>query len=283
MPPRSSAKEDRVLEIKKFLRFIEAGNPYYRYMEQDPIFCFNNHRTMKVMQEWALLCQRKARRDVRLTLRIGPTGVGKTYDAIGDFENTFVKPVGDAKWWDGYCGEHKVVWDEMGGRVAKVPLDLFLVIVDQYPIVVETKGGSVPALWGEFEVTTNIHPNRWWNFNNRMEHYLAVKRRFSKIVVYDKNGNQRVIVNDGSPQMQIWWRQFWDSEPICVTDTHEETHPDAHIRSERPTGQDGLWNPWVQEGMRPVDRPPPARDMWGSRTMCDDPRDGFMTDSDESE
>ena len=68
----------------------------------------------------------------------GPTGTGKSREAMEKFPNAYWKQ--RSNWWDGYCAHEEVIIDEFYGWL---PFDLCLRICDRYPLLVETKGGNV--------------------------------------------------------------------------------------------------------------------------------------------
>ena len=72
----------------------------------------------------------------------GSTGSGKTravYHACGE-EALYVKPPGN-KWFDGYCGQKHVLFDDFRGDWWS--FGYLLQILDRYPMQVEVKGGYV--------------------------------------------------------------------------------------------------------------------------------------------
>jgi len=80
---------------------------------------------------------------IRVLWWYGSAGSGKTravYDAIGE-EPYFMKAPGN-KWFDGYCGQKNVIFDDYRGDWWTY--SYLLRILDVYPIDVEIKGGMVP-------------------------------------------------------------------------------------------------------------------------------------------
>lgn len=67
----------------------------------------------------------------------GATGTGKTQTAArkaGD-DVYWVEPNGE--WWDGYCNEESVIWDEFRGQI---PLNKWLRLCDRHPYMGAQKG-----------------------------------------------------------------------------------------------------------------------------------------------
>jgi len=79
---------------------------------------------------------------IRVYWWYGSAGSGKTravYEAIGDAPY-YLKPPG-TKWFDGYCGQKNVIFDDFRGDWWT--FGYLLGILDVYPIQVEVKGGYV--------------------------------------------------------------------------------------------------------------------------------------------
>ena len=60
------------------------------------------------------------------------------------------------KWWDGYHGEKTVIFDDFKG--SSMRLHDFQLIVDRYPVKVETKGSTVELSATRLVFTSNKHP-----------------------------------------------------------------------------------------------------------------------------
>ncbi len=123
-----------------------------------------------------------------VTLLIGETGTGKTrhvVDRFGDDQDFWRSPLNNGKlWFDGYDGHSVVLLDDFCGRASSYPLCDLLQLLDRYTIQVPTKGGHTWWLPNEVFVTTNLLPRDWYDWKNRGEHYKALARRFSKVLVY---------------------------------------------------------------------------------------------------
>jgi hypothetical protein len=62
-------------------------------------------------------------------------------------------------WWDGYDGQEFVVVDEFEGWFPQV---VFKNLINHTPLMVETKGGSVPFLAKTVIFMSNTDPSLWW-------------------------------------------------------------------------------------------------------------------------
>lgn len=140
-------------------------------------------------------------RDVQVILHIGPTGTGKTWDAVHASNDYAIKSSG--QWYDSYLGQEVLIWDDFCGRMSQCKLDHLLRVTDIYQVLCEHKGGSVYLRLKTWYFTTNIHPERWYDWTDRWENYPALCRRFSKIVVYDRDGVKTTLLR-GSDE----WKNF---------------------------------------------------------------------------
>lgn len=63
------------------------------------------------------------------------------------------------KWWDGYRGHEHVVIDEFRGEIG---IGHLLRWFDRYPVIVETKGGSVVLKATQIWITSNLSVEQWY-------------------------------------------------------------------------------------------------------------------------
>ncbi len=126
--------------------------------------------------------------DLRVTLHIGDTGLGKTrsvMDAHGQDSELFIAPLNNGTmWYDTYDGHRKVLLDDFAGASSHISLCSLLRLLDRYPVLVPTKGSHTWWLPDEVFVTTNLLPKHWYKWENRGEQYKALARRFHKVVLY---------------------------------------------------------------------------------------------------
>jgi len=127
----------------------------------------------------------------KVCLYFGGTGTGKTRKAIEENPGYFRKHP-DTKWFDGYTGQTSLILDDFSGASSKMSLNYVLQLIDRYPIEVEVKGGYEKLLAKKIIITTNNHPNSWYDYSSRNEQYTALARRFTEVWVFDKVGAFRV-------------------------------------------------------------------------------------------
>lgn len=108
------------------------------------------------------------------TVYWGPSGTGKSRRALHDGGTDafwLPKPTGQTLWFDGYDGHKTVVIDEFYGWIARDQLQR---MCDRYPLLVQTKGGTVPFVAEKIIITSNQHPRDWWRIGlGAMERRLA--------------------------------------------------------------------------------------------------------------
>ncbi len=106
----------------------------------------------------------------------GKTGTGKSYTAkaLGEEDSVYWKQRGG--WWDNYRGQELVILDEYKGWL---PWGVFLQLMDEYPLQVETKGGNTQYRAKIIAFTSNDWPKSWYKdgthfeaFERRVDHWI---------------------------------------------------------------------------------------------------------------
>lgn len=89
----------------------------------------------------------------------GSTGTGKSREAYELTNEPYTK-MGGNKWWDGYDAHEDVIIDDY--RRDLCTFAELLRLFDRYPMLVETKGASVPFLAKRIFITTPKSPRETW-------------------------------------------------------------------------------------------------------------------------
>jgi len=180
----------------------------------------------------------------QVTVLWGPPGTGKSRVAHEIFPGAYClnPPRGSsnfsAAWWDSYDFEQDVIIDEFYGWI---PYAQFLATLDRYPLLVETKGGSVQFLAKRIIITTNRHPSTWYKFAPRgSEPYAALRRRIGRIIHVENSINYSTLlayvsarVNDepATPEEASVEQEGKEESPRAASATKETCTPDdAHPR-----------------------------------------------------
>ncbi|AUM61711.1 Rep [uncultured virus] len=118
--------------------------------------------------------------DLKVHLYYGEPGTGKSFKAYKN-EIIWAKPVGQGFWFDGYMQERTVLIDDFSGASSHITLTDLLRILDCYPILVPVKGSHVWWCPDLIIVTSNVHPQNWYKYEERQSSFEALKRRFHKV------------------------------------------------------------------------------------------------------
>lgn len=128
-------------------------------------------------------------------LLIGLPGTGKSRWAREQYEHLYVKPV-SSEWFDGLDAEDTVLFDDFGGRSSKIGLTSLLQLLDRYPLQVAVKGGFTWYCPRRVIITTNIHPDKWYDYSERRAHYQALVRRITKVKYFWRTSNGKYKTED---------------------------------------------------------------------------------------
>ncbi len=139
---------------------------------------------------------------LKVVLLIGDTGTGKTRYVMDKYrgEDLFYKmPISNGTmWFDDYDKHEYVLMDDFAGKASCMSLVTLLQLLDYEASRVPVKGSHVWWMPQHIWITTNIHPKDWYNYENREKQYLALKRRFSKVVLFSNDHVPRVAPDS-------WW------------------------------------------------------------------------------
>lgn len=121
----------------------------------------------------------------------GPPGTGKS--RLSEFFGGNGFRCDNGKWFDGYGGQHTLIFDDFGG--ASIPFRAFKRIVDRYPLRVEIKGTSCQLATTKTIITSNYLPEEWWSQEVVGTHISAIIRRITYVI--------------WAPEPNVFY-QFWD-------------------------------------------------------------------------
>ena len=116
----------------------------------------------------------------------GPTGVGKSHKAFEGYdpETHYVKPVLD-EWWDGYCGQEVVIFNDFRGQL---PFSELLNLVDKWPHYVKRRCREpTPFLAKKVIVTSSMEPRLVYNnILGDADAFDQLERRFNIVHMAQK-------------------------------------------------------------------------------------------------
>lgn len=144
------------------------------------------------------------RPDLKIITLIGPPGCGKSYAIAKLFPKA-------AKWLKGNSGDwfcnaksDTLVFEEFSGQV---PLQNMLKYLDPYPLALEVKGGTEPAMYRLVIITSNTDPGDWYttaeefkvNPSDPMSVSTAKKRRIDALAaLHDRLGYKPLTRTNGT-------------------------------------------------------------------------------------
>lgn len=132
-------------------------------------------RNYKAFQFYAQLIAVKRTWKTIVYVITGPTGIGKSRFVYQHVPNAYRQT--NKHWFSQYQGEADVVFDEFyGSRFSYTSL---LLLLDEYPMNVETKGGEVNFAPKRIWITSNAPPWKWYHdeelwpaLERRLEHQI---------------------------------------------------------------------------------------------------------------
>lgn len=131
------------------------------------------------------------RRPTTLTVEVhwGQSRAGKTYSLIA--RGDIFKPVRSASghwWWDGYRGEKRVLFDDFYGNMAWS--QLMQMLDPSQPFRGDVKGQMpLQVIADEYYFTSNVPPEKWYDWTNSNMKLEALLARITKIIEYERKGN----------------------------------------------------------------------------------------------
>lgn len=167
------SQQGKRTDLESSYQILKSGGSMYEVMEAAPASFIRYHKGLdKVAQ---LLGSRKPRPVPDIRVRYGPPGSGKTRYVYDNHDSVYSPVVTkDKVWFDGYCGQPVVLFDDYYGEI---PYAYFLKLLDRYPLLVEIKGGTVNFVPEIIYITSNQPPESWYGFGP----HEALMRRLTDI------------------------------------------------------------------------------------------------------
>lgn len=175
-PPRGQGCRTDLETVQEHL---DRGDPMSSIASQHFAQFVRYHRGFQL---YRLLRAGRRDPDVEPTVVVlyGPTGTGKTSSVYSRYPDAYVVPPQQAGtgvgWWDGYDGQDVVLLDDFYGWLR---YSFVLQLLDRYPLRVEYKGGSYELVATKFFITSNKHPQDWYDPSKFA--YAPLERRITRI------------------------------------------------------------------------------------------------------
>jgi len=196
---RASILDDRLTSLKNVL---DDGGKLEDCWEQDFSAMVRYGRGI---YEYAML-KGVTRTPPKVTVLTGSPGTGKTfycYEHARLFAENDIWSYPGQGWFDGYSGQKCALFDDYRGDL---PLELFLKVLDRYPIRVPVKGGfrNWNPIW--IFITSNVDWDSWYP-NVFGDCRMAIRRRIH--VLLDKINEKFVywkssVCNNFVPFIPTW-------------------------------------------------------------------------------
>lgn len=111
---------------------------------------------------------------------IGESGKGKSKAAREWLEEDFyVWHPQQEKWFDGYEGQRKVIFEEFRGQL---PFGMLLSLLDRYDCKIQYKGGVCEFAATKIAITSPIHPDFWYVLADKHDKLAQLQRRITEVI-----------------------------------------------------------------------------------------------------
>lgn len=144
------------------------------------------------------------REDLKIITIIGPPGCGKSYAISKLFPGAGRWIKGNNGNWFCNCKSNVMVFEEFSGQIE---LQSMLKYLDPYPLALEVKGGTEPAMYRLAIITSNTPIDAWYTaadeFRDRTGDPTAIttakRRRIDSLgALWDRLGYKRISRTNGS-------------------------------------------------------------------------------------
>lgn len=184
--PRQGKRND----IAGAVEMLKSGRKWGDVIEEHPEACVKYFRGLQSVK---LQLQKPRTWKTEVFWFYGPTGTGKSREAYQLYPEAYYK-MGTCRWWDGYDSHEVVVIDDY--RRDLCTFGDLLRLFDRYPLLVETKGGTVNFVAKTIVVTTSKSPRETWeNHSDRIgeEDIRQLLRRIENVrffpEIFARNSN----------------------------------------------------------------------------------------------
>lgn len=192
------SEKDNLIQnrLKSIQEKVKKGVSEKQLYEEEPLMAARFPKFISKCTEWIVP---PIREELVVELHVGPTGSGKTTQAFQRFPNSLYNmPVksGQTLWFNGYHGQEVVLLDDFKGGFG---LDNLLRLLDKFPIQVEQKGSMTWFTPLRIIITSNFKELEWYDYINRNEHYLALRRRIHERFIWDVSHKSERCDSDWVP------------------------------------------------------------------------------------
>lgn len=167
-------------DLRKLIERIREGATTSDIQDEFPNESVRYHRAIEsIRYTKAKDKPKEVFRKVKVFVLYGEPGLGKTKYAYDYDPQLYAVPIGKDLWFDGYMGERTILLDDFSGQMKLLDL---LRVLDGYPNQVPIKGGFVWQHNVRVLITTNEHPDNWYDYTSRQSSLAALKRRIKSVL-----------------------------------------------------------------------------------------------------
>lgn len=175
-PTKHAGQRNDLIAVKKL---IDEGVNELDIAESNFVCWANNY---KAFERYRNLKSGNRTEKTIVILLIGDTGTGKTRYV---FEQPDDRPLyvwsssgGNQVWFDGYCGQERVLFDDFDS--GQIPYRMMLRLTDRYQMDVPVKGGFVKWNPKKIFITSNRRPSEWYHCDTS-----HLERRIDSIIKFE--------------------------------------------------------------------------------------------------
>jgi len=162
---QGAGKRNDLIECRNAILLGKRG----RDLWDDNFTCMAKYH--RAMDRYISLCSVPRSWKTEVHVYWGDAGAGKSRKAFDTAVNPYVHD--GSCWFDGYADHADVIIDDYTGSIQ---LDVFLKLLDRYPMQVPIKGGYVNWVPRRIFITSNLQPTDWYPKATGQQH-AAIQRR----------------------------------------------------------------------------------------------------------
>lgn len=175
-PGKQGARND----LREVADAIRGGKSISSIAEENPAIYCQYRNGLRDIGGFAIAESSKQFRQIQVSVYHGKAGCGKTRKAVEENPDAYILSAPDSGqiWWDGYEGQSCLILDDFYGGIKYSSL---LRVLDGYQYRLAIKGSFTYAQWTKVIITSNDHPDTWYQmFNGKVS--PALKRRINEII-----------------------------------------------------------------------------------------------------
>lgn len=153
-------KQGRRTDVSEMYAMMKAGATDYELQEHNPGLYARMYKALKVMRFNHLGATLPKFKNIDVHVYFGLTRSGKTRKATENKDSFILTCEGSQLWFDGYTNQKTLVIDDFYGQIRFSQL---LQLLDGHRKPIQIKGAWTYPQWDEIIITSNVHPERWYN------------------------------------------------------------------------------------------------------------------------